>query len=86
MTIHEFGDLSHVCGVTGVTRCVRIIRWLVQGQLCLWPRIREGVDARWVRSPFFSLFRKLTCSVTVLSACLSVAFHRPLKQLHVYII
>jgi hypothetical protein len=37
MAIPEFGDLSPEFGVTGVTLRVGIIRWLVQGQLCLGP-------------------------------------------------
>jgi hypothetical protein len=35
MAIPEFGDLSLEYEVSDVTRCVGIIGWLVQGQLCL---------------------------------------------------
>jgi len=83
MAIPEFGDLSLEYEVTGVRRCGGIIRWLVQGLLCLWQRIRCGC----------------CCSlglVTVLHSCpqidlhcysavsLAGAVHRPITQSHVY--
>jgi hypothetical protein len=83
MTNPEFGDLSLDYEVTGVTRCAGIIRWLVQGQLCLWPRIREGVCC------LLGLFTVLhSCPQIDLqcysAVCMSVVVHRPIQQSHVY--